>query len=115
MAQNVKKLWFRLGVSIPLNEEELCLVQKGGTEGVSVQDIRAAEDLLIAKIRANCFDMDGETYAPSLVDQGDDFWPLDQEINFLLDCPSAQLNSATPNEIERKGIIKHEHISESSV
>lgn len=96
MAQNTKKLWFRLGVSIPLSEEEFRIVQKGGTDGADVQDIHAAEALLIAKIRSNHFDMDGETYAPSLVDQDDDFWLLEQEINFLLDDQSERTNSSTP-------------------
>lgn len=58
----MKKLFFRLGVTMELTQEEFALVCTGSD---------AAHDLLRDKVARKEFKLAGETYSPANLDPGD--------------------------------------------
>ena len=65
----MKKLFFRLGVTVMLAPEEFALVSTGS---------KAAHDLLRRKVEMDDFKLDGETYSPAnTMPCGDEYYHSD--------------------------------------
>lgn len=69
----MKKLFFRLGVTMELTEEEFALICTSSD---------AAHDLLREKVARDEFKLDGETYSPANYTSSDDEFPHEDNIEF---------------------------------
>ena len=65
----MKKLFFRLGVTVMLTPEEFALVSTGS---------KAAHDLIRGKVEQDAFKLDGESYSPAnTMPCGDEYYHSD--------------------------------------
>lgn len=69
----MKKLFFRLGVTVELTQEEFSLICTGN---------HAAHDLLRSRIAQDLFKLDGETYSPANLDPSDNEFYHRYDIEF---------------------------------
>ena len=69
----MKKLFFRLGVTVMLTPEEFVLVSTGS---------KAAHDLLRRRVEMDDFKLDGETYSPANTMPCDDEYYHSEDIEF---------------------------------
>lgn len=67
-----RRLWMRLGVSIPLTRSEMVLVKNGGTKGA---------ETIRTKVSEGAFELDGESYAPA-VEGNQKCWAVNDDIDF---------------------------------
>lgn len=69
----MKKMFFRLGATMELTEEEFALVCTNSD---------AAHDFLREKVARDEFKLDGETYSPANYIPSDDEFPHEDDIEF---------------------------------
>lgn len=69
----MKKLFFRLGVTMELTQEEFALICTSSD---------AAHDLLRNKVAQDLFKLDGETYSPANLDPSDNEFYHRDDIEF---------------------------------
>lgn len=101
MSKKKKNLWFRMGITLELTEEEFLILRKGSSWPFCAECCEKAEQLLISKMRAGDFRLDGETYSPEQSDWNDETeWPRDEEIGFDLYHSVSSIKSETPPQSE---------------
>ena len=69
----MKKIFFRLGVTMELTEEEFALICTSSD---------AAHDFLREKVTRGEFKLDGETYSPANYTSSNDEFPHEEDIEF---------------------------------
>lgn len=69
----MKKLFFRLGVTMTLTQEEFDLISTSSD---------AAHDFLRGKVAREEFKLEGETYSPANYTPGNDEFPHEDDIEF---------------------------------
>ena len=69
----MKKLFFRLGVTMMLTQEEFDLICTSSD---------TAHDLIRSKVDQNLFKLDGETYSPANLDPSDNEFYHKDDIEF---------------------------------
>lgn len=69
----MKKIFFRLGVTMELTEEEFALICTSSD---------AAHDFLREKVTQGEFKLDGETYSPANYTPSNDEFPHEEDIEF---------------------------------
>lgn len=80
-----KKLWLRVGVTLELSEEEYNLL-RGVPESAAEEKHDEAKKLLVRKMKAGQYILDGETYSPIHKHICmDDEWPGDEGISYDFD------------------------------
>jgi len=68
-----KKIWARVGVTMTMTEEEFLLIQKQNKE---------ATEMLRNKLLRHEYVIDGETYFPGLMDEREDEWFYEGDIEY---------------------------------
>lgn len=111
--EKTKNLWFRMGVTIALTEEEYKLLRNGSSSTDHEEREKAAQ-LFLTKIRAGAFLADGETYSPEQQSWCNETeWPRDEEIGFELYedmAPSATQVKVIMEEGTVRGVLKDRDI-----